>query len=228
MNLVRFYRVAAAVIAAMLLVAVWGFAQVGVDAQVPIHWGPSGEVDGYASSLFAFLMTPVLTAGIVVLMAVVPRIEPRRENLRRSSDAYRTVAIALVLFFGVVQVGIVMAGVTGAFPMATAISLGIGTLFAVMGNVLTTVRPNFMFGVRTPWTLTSDRSWDRTHRLIGRLFVATGLGMIVLALTGRLEIVIGFMLAAIAVILVGGFWYSYRVWRDDPDRRGTPTAGGAA
>jgi hypothetical protein len=31
------------------------------------------------------------------------------------------------------------------------------------------------------------------------------------------------MLAMLAVILGGGYWYSYRVWRADPDRRPTGT-----
>lgn len=226
MNLTRFYRISAVVIVAQLLVAAWGFANVGLTADAPIHWGPSGEIDGYAPAWIAFLMTPVLTAGVVGLMALVPRIEPRRENLRRSADAYRTTAIALALFFGVVQVGIVVAGVTGSFPMATVLGFGIGVLFAVMGNVMTTVRPNFMFGVRTPWTLASDLSWDRTHRLIGRLFVALGITLVVLSLLGRLELVIGVMLAGILGVLVLAFWYSYRVWREDPDKR--PSGGAPA
>lgn len=226
MNLTRFYRISAIVIVVQLLVAAWGFANVGFTADAPIHWGPTGEIDGYAPAWLAFLMTPALTAGVVGLLALVPRIEPRRENLRRSADAYRTTGIALSLFFGVVQVGIVVAGVTGSFPMALVLGIGIGVLFAVMGNVLTTVRPNFMFGVRTPWTLTSDLAWDRTHRLIGRLFVVLGIALVVLSLVGRLELVIGVMLGGIVAVLVVGFWYSYRVWRDDPDKR--PSGGAVA
>ncbi|HEX5828830.1 MAG TPA: SdpI family protein [Candidatus Limnocylindrales bacterium] len=228
MNLTRLYQVTAVAIATMLVISLWGFARVGLDAPAPIHWGPTGEVDGYAPAWVAFLMTPVLTALIVALLAVVPRIEPRRENLRRSGDAYRTFSIALVLLMVVVHVGIVATGVTGSFPMPLVLGIGIGLLFAVMGNVLTTVRPNFMFGVRTPWTLASDRSWDHTHRVVGRLFVLTGIAMVVLSLTGEMLVVIGVMLAAIALIVVGGTWYSYRVWRDDPDRPGTTTMGSAS
>jgi uncharacterized membrane protein len=76
-----------------------------------------------------------------------------------------------------------------------------------------------MFGVRTPWTLTSDLSWDRTNRLVGRLFVIAGLTLIVLTFTGNAELIVWVMVGWIAVILVGGFWYSYRVWASDPNRR---------
>ena len=224
MNLSGFYRVSAAVLVAMAITSVWGLAQVGLDAQVPVHWGPSGEVDGYASAWVAFLMTPLITVGVVALLAVIPRIEPRRENLQRSGPAYRTVGNAIVLLMLAIQVGIVAAGVEGSFPMATVMGIGIGILFIVIGNVLGTVRSNFMFGVRTPWTLSSDRSWDRTHRLVGRLFVITGFVLVVLSLAGQMALVIGAMLAGIIVILIAALWYSYVVWKQDPDRRPAGTS----
>jgi uncharacterized membrane protein len=224
MNLRRFYTVAAVGLVAMLVVAAWGLLQVGPDASVPTHWDASGKVNGYAPAWVAFLMIPAITAGIVGLLALVPRIEPRRENLRRSLDAYRTMGIALVVLMMLIQVAIVLAGVGRAVPMALVVGVGMGLLFAVMGNVLTTVRSNFMFGVRTPWTLSSDRSWDRTHRLVGRLFVLTGVVMILVALTGEMALVIGTMLVMLAVTVAVGYAYSYRVWRADPDRRPTGSA----
>jgi uncharacterized membrane protein len=220
MNLSTVYRVGAIVLGAMLVAAAWGLAQVGPQAQVPIHWGPSGEPDAYAAAWISFLMTPVLTGAVIALFAVIPRIEPRRANLQRSGPAYRTTAVAVILLLGALQAGIVLAGVTGSFPVATLISIGIGLLFVVLGNVLTTVRPNFLFGVRTPWTLTSDRSWDRTHRLVGRLFVLMGLLLVVVSFTGEMEIVLAVLLTSVALILVAAFGYSYRVWKADPDKRG--------
>jgi uncharacterized membrane protein len=223
-NLHRFYVISGIALVAMLAVSAWGLAQVGPDATVPTHWNVQGEVDGHGPAWFAFLMIPAITAGIVGLMALIPHIEPRRENLRRSAPAYRTLSIALVLLMAVIHLTVVLGGVGVAVPVAFIIGVGIGTLFVVMGNVLTTVRSNFMFGVRTPWTLSSERSWDRTHRLVGRLFVVTGLIMIVLALTGVMWLVIGAMLVMLAVTLVAGYWYSYRVWQADPDHRRTGSA----
>jgi len=224
MNLRRFYLISGISLVAMLAVSAGGLAQVGPDATVPTHWNVQGEVDGYGPAWFAFLMIPVITAGIVGLMALIPRIEPRRENLRRSAPAYRTLSIAVVLLMAVIHVVVVLGGVGVDVPVAFIIGTGVGLLFLVMGNVLTTVRSNFMFGVRTPWTLSSERSWDRTHRLVGRLFVVTGLAMIVLALTGIMWLVIGVMLVMLAVTLVGGSWYSYKQWQADPDHRPTGNA----
>jgi uncharacterized membrane protein len=198
---------------------------VGPDAQVPTHWGVDGEPNGWATALVGFSIMPLITAGIVALFAVIPRIEPRRRNLERSANAYRTTATAVVVFLGVAQAVVVFASLGDGLPMNALIGFGIGLLFIVMGNVMTTVRSNFMFGVRTPWTLTSDLSWDRTHRLVGRLFVIAGLTLVALTFTGNAELIVWAMVAWIAVIVVAGFAYSYRVWKDDPDRRPGPGDG---
>ncbi len=219
MNLRRFYVAGALAVALEAVITTWGLLTVGPDATVPIHWNVDGAPDGFASAIIAFLIIPVITIGIIGLLALVPRIEPRRENLRRSANAYRTLAIALVLFFALIHVATVLSGMGVEVPIGAVVGAGGGILIALVGNVLGTVRSNFMFGVRTPWTLSSERSWDRTHRLVGRLFVVTGLLMIASAFTGLLPLVLAVMIVMLVVTTIGGFWYSYREWRADPDRR---------
>src|SRR5690349_2785084 len=217
MNLSRFYRVSAIVLAAQVAVGLYGLWVVGPDAQVPVHWGVDGTPNGWASALVGFSIMPLITAGIVALFAAIPRIEPRRRNLERSANAYRTTATAVVVFLGVAQAVVVFASLGDDLPMNALIGFGIGLLFIVMGNVMSTVRSNFMFGVRTPWTLTSDLSWDRTNRMVGRLFVIAGISLVALTFLGNAELVVWVMVAWIVIILVGGFAYSYRVWKADPN-----------
>jgi uncharacterized membrane protein len=59
-------------------------------------------------------------------------------------------------------------------------------LLALLGNVLGKVRRNFYIGVRTPWTLASEKVWDTTHRFAARAFVLAGLlGLSSLAVTAN-------------------------------------------
>jgi uncharacterized membrane protein len=219
MNLRRLYVVAGAVLALQLAVALWGLTQEPAGQDVPIHWGLTGEPDGFASPLVAFLLIPVTTVLLLGILAAVPRIEPRRGNLERSSSAFVSVGIALLLLMAVLQVGIVLSGVGVVdVPMNLVVGVAAGALFVVIGNVMTTVRSNFMFGVRTPWTLTSELSWRKTHRLVGWLFVAFGLGLMVASIVGPPEALVAVILVAVGVILVVSFVYSYRVWKTDPDR----------
>jgi len=71
---------------------------------------------------------------------------------------------------------------------------------ALMGNVLGKVRRNFWIGVRTPWTLASEKVWNDTHRFAARLFVLVGLIGFFIILLG-LPIYIAFIFLITATIL---------------------------
>ena len=223
MKLTRIYQLAAVALVAELAVSAWGLAQVGLGATVPIHWDASGNPNGYGPALLGFLIVPAITIGIAVMFAVIPVVEPRRENLQRSANAYRTVAGAITVLMLGVHIVVVVAGTGRDAPVALVVGGGVGLLFAAIGNVMTTVRSNYMFGVRTPWTLSSELSWDRTHRLVGRLFVASGIGVCAASLLGQLLLVVWLLVGCSTAVLVVAFVYSYLVWRADPDRR--PTSG---
>ena len=94
-----------------------------------------------------------------------------------------------------------------------------GVFFIAIGLAMPGFRPNYMAGIRTPWTLTSDLSWRKTHELGGRLFILVGAVTLlatpfVPALALTLVFVVGLILAAVAMVA-----YSYRVWKTDPDKR---------
>ena len=161
-----------------------------------------------------------MTAGVAALFWIIPTIEPRRANILRSEKAYTAIWIGVVLLLAAVDVVAVAAAMGSEINVATVVPIGVGALFVVIGNYLPKVRPNYMVGIRTPWTLTSDLSWDRTHRVGGRLFVVEGIVFILFGLLRppREALIVG-LLGGIAVILVVLFAYSYRVWKTDPARR---------
>lgn len=85
--------------------------------------------------------------------------------------------------------------------------------------MLTRVRPNWIFGVRTPWTLSSERSWRETHRVAGYGLVLVGLMALVLALLGVGQIVLPLSVGVGVTALVATVW-SYIAWKRDPDASG--------
>ena len=220
MNLRAFLVVAAAVVAVMLAASVWAWPQVPDDAQVPIHWGLDGQPDGFAPKAVGLLGMPAFALVLAAVLAIVPRVEPRRDNLARSASAYRTAVTAIVVVLGVVHLAAIAAATGWDVEIGGIVPVAVGAVLVVIGNVLGKTRSTFLFGIRTPWTLTSERSWARTHRLGGRLMVALGLAVVAatgLGLRGApLFTLLGAGLAALVVVV---FAYSYLVWRDDPDRR---------
>jgi uncharacterized membrane protein len=218
-SLGRFYWASLGLVLVALAIGAWGLVTVGADARVPIHWDAAGQPDGYAPAALSFLFMPVIMGALVALFVAIPRIEPRAGNLARSASAYQAISIAVLVLLTGIQAMIVLAGTGHPVDVNLVVGLGIGALFVVIGAVLGSVRSNFMVGVRTPWTLTSELSWQRTHRLTGRLFMGLGLILVVLAVVGRSEALFAVLIGGIVLILVVAFVYSYRVWRDDPDRQ---------
>lgn len=197
----------------------WAWLQLGSDARIPIHWGIDGRADGFGGRNMLFLM-PAITLGLAGLFWAIPRIEPRKGNLLRSSKAYHLVWLGMLAFEGGLHTVMVAAALGKDVAIDRYIAIGMGLLFALIGNSLGKVRSNFMFGVRTPWTLSSELSWNKTHRLTGWLFVLYGLVMMwagCFPAGGR--IVFWATAVFIPVMVIISTVYSYLVWRQDPKKQ---------
>ena len=225
MKLRPFYIAAAVVLAAMSAVSIWAWPQIPDDALVPIHWGPSGEPDGFASKSFGLFGLPAITAGLALLLAFLPQVEPRRQNLERSSGAYVAVGVATLVLMAAVHVVAVFSAWEMAVNVAAVASVVLSVLLCVIGLAMRRVHSTWLFGVRTPWTLTSERSWERTHRAASAVFLAVGVGSLITALAAGPAPALWVQLGGMGAGVAGLVAYSYLVWRDDPDRTESPTAG---
>lgn len=209
-----------AAILLMLVLALWMHVRLEGDVRIPIHWNAKGEVDGYAGKAGLWFIPGIAAFELLVLL-IVPRFEPRRGKQILHSVPYAVIVVmSMVLMLGI-QVGIVVAATGREFPMVPVVCAMVGILFLVIGNFLGKVRSNFIMGVRTPWTLSSELSWSKTHRLAGRLFALLGLVMIVMAgLPVREGLWVWILLGGIVVLIGVTFTYSYLVWKNDPHRQG--------
>ncbi|HUX75866.1 MAG TPA: SdpI family protein, partial [Anaerolineae bacterium] len=189
-----------------------------VSSRIPVHWNAAGKVDGYGGKAEGLLLLPAIALGIYLLLLFIPRIDPGRANYVQFSGPYLIVRYAVLAMMAAIY-GISLLAIKGVGFNMTRVILGvIGLLFIVLGNVMGKVRPNWFVGVRTPWTLSSKRSWVRTHRLAGWLFTLAGLiffALIAVNVSGALSLIVGSVAGVIAVVLIV---YSYVEWRGDPEK----------
>ena len=206
------------VLAFELGLAAYGFSRESPSSRVPIRWDASGHASGYGDALWAFLLFPVVTAASSALLAFLPSIEPRRRNLNLSGAAYMATWISILVLWAGVQAVIVLSavGVARSDVVARLVPAGIGLMLMVVGNFMGKVRSNFFFGIRTPWTLSSELSWNRTHRLGGRLLVALGVVVVVTPVFPWAGVIA--LAAGVPVVVVFLVIYSYVEWRRDPAR----------
>ncbi len=152
--------------------------------QVPIHWDIHGSVNGYGPRYALLLLGPGLMLAEMALFALLPRLSPKRYEMDSFEPTYLHLMLVLVSISGYFFAVLLWAALTGSAGIHHAILGGISVLAVLMGNVLGKVRRNFFIGIRTPWTLASERVWYATHRMAGKLMVITGLVGLILALLG--------------------------------------------
>lgn len=188
-----------------------------VPAQMPTHWNIRGEVDGYGGRLEGLLLLPMIALGVYLMLLLLPRLDPGRANYASFAGPYAVIRIAMLALMLSIHALVIATALGYEVNAGRWIPVGVGALFVVLGNVMGKVRPNYFVGIRTPWTLASARSWEKTHRVGGRLFVLAGIALALAAIIGRPE-----ALVAVGVLgassIAGLFYYSYVVWRDDTER----------
>lgn len=188
-----------------------------VPDEIPIHFDVTGTPDSYGSRAVGLLMLPGIGVLLYLLFFLLPAIDPGRSNYSSFAGAYTLIRFATIGMMLAVHVVIVAIALGVELSVNLIVPPLVGVLFLVIGNVLGKVRPNWFVGVKTPWTLSSKRSWDRTHRLAGRGMIALGIAIMFLGLIQERWAAFA-LVGAILVYVIGLFAYSWWVWRGDPDR----------
>lgn len=189
-----------------------------LPARIPMHWGADGAVNAWGPQWTASALG-VLPLVLLVLFALVPRMDPKGEAYAKSGRFYSGFVIAFTLMMGAISWmpelsvwGLLPAGGT----MNALIFGAVGLLLMGMGNYLPRVKQNRTLGIKTPWALADPENWRRTNRFGGACMMAMGLVAIVVGLVGAWlpEVVaVGLFLACVLGGTAAMYAYSYLLWR---------------
>lgn len=205
------------VIAAIAVaVSVWAYPQ--LPPTVATHWSLRGTPDGFSSRGWAVAIIPLVILLMTGLFNVLPKLDPRRENYAKFLGTYWLIANAVIVFMLIAHGMIIATGLGYSVKIDRLMPIGVGVLFIILGNYLTRVEPNWFVGIRTPWTLSSDTVWRKTHRTGGWLMV---LGGFVVAACAFLPhgAFLPLFVTAIVIMAVIPIVQSYVLWkREQHDR----------
>ncbi|MBR5508783.1 MAG: SdpI family protein [Lachnospiraceae bacterium] len=148
--------------------------------QIPMNWNIDGTVT-YDDKHLIFLM-----CGMAILFAflfdILPKIDPRKKNYEKFGGFYDVFCIFMQGFL-LMMTGIILMETfrPGTLSVPLIIMISTGILFLFIGNYMPKVRSNYYMGIKTPWTLSSEEVWHKTHRLGGKCFCIAGIIMIIFA-----------------------------------------------
>lgn len=198
----------------VLLVALAGvtsaaFLLVPDGAVVPIHWGPTGEADGFADRNLAYLMVPGLALALMALFALILRLGSQ-EQLAAARYPLETALSGLLALLLVIDLGMLSIGVGRPVDMTQLITAAMGVFLVVMGNITPKAQPNRYAGIRLPWIMDDAVLWQKTHRLVGLQHVLSGALLVVIAfLPAPAPVRFAALLLAVFVPIIVGAWWSH-------------------
>lgn len=210
---------------AMSVISTGTWAALPQGVEIPVHWGISGEADRYGTrdeAALLLVVIPFVTLITGLILAAAPSIDPRKGNIETGRRAYLATWISTMVLLTLVHGGIcrMMAGGPDAnsSQLVRWVIAGCAILLIVIGNYLPKTRSSFIFGIRTPWTLSSNIAWEKTHRFGGRLLMIAG----ALGLAGAFLFDGLFLALQLSVLALGSalitIIYSYFAWKSAGDR----------
>ncbi len=182
---------------------------------MPSHWDANDHVNGYMPKVWGVFMIPLMAMGLLALFMIIPSIDPLKANIAQFRETFNLFIILIITFvFYVYGLTIVWSLGYQNFKMSAALLPFLGILFIFIGYLLRRAKRNFFIGIRTPWTLSSDSVWDKTHQVGSVLFMISGVFAFLGAFFGGET---AFLLMLIPLIGSTLFLvvYSYILYRDE-------------
>ena len=176
--------------------------------RVASHWDATGHVNGYMGRFGGAFFLPLLLLGLFILFSIIPMIDPRKQNISKFRTSYDRFIIIFVIFMVYIHTLMLAFNLGHNFDLTRALLPSLGILFFAVGFIIEKAQPNWFIGIRTPWTLSNDVVWEKTHRLGGLLYKISG----VIALLGFFVPTPVIFFFVISPIILSSLWllvYSY-------------------
>lgn len=216
----------AAVLVAVQLALVIHIALHGAEGRLPIHFGLHGQPDGWADRRYVAVMLGVVAAITFTAHALVAVLRPRYAAVpgaRATLLVGRVIGLvtpaAVTAMFAAIGFGEFLTNQSGFLRLIFAV---VWLSLAGAGAVVGKAPPNHYSGVRMYWTFHSRLAWDKSNRLLGRIFFLGGLAGLVATPFVDVGPRLLAMAAYIFLLVFGGVaatsYVAWRVWRDDPEK----------
>ncbi len=148
--------------------AFWFYPQ--MPDEMASHWNAQGQVDGYMSKCWGLFLMPLMSLGLFLLFLFIPKIDPLKRNIEKFRKYFDWFIVLIIAFLFYIYLLSISWNLGYKFDMGIMMIPAIAVLFYFIGIMLQHAKRNWFIGIRTPWTLSSDVVWKKTHQLGSKLF----------------------------------------------------------
>jgi uncharacterized membrane protein len=176
------------------------------------HWNMEGNANGYLPKMWAMYLLPIISLGLFLLFISIPKIDPLRQNILKFEKYYDWFIVIMVAFMLYLHLLTIVWNLGIQFNFVLMLAPAFGVLFYYVGLLLGNAKRNWFIGIRTPWTLSNEKVWEKTHNIGGKLFKSAG----IVAFLGIIfpQYAIFFMVVPVLFVSIWAVAYSYLEYRN--------------
>jgi uncharacterized membrane protein len=180
--------------------------------QIASHWNASGEVNGYMSKFWGIFFLPILLVAINIILFTVPKIDPKKENIKKFEGDYESFIIIFNLFMVYVYFLTMAWNMGKEFEMTTAMLPAFSMFLFFTGHLLGKAKMNYTIGIKLPWTLSNEDNWNKTNKKGEYVFKMIGITTLLGVFFG--EYFLLFLFGPLIIGLTYLIVYSYLEYRN--------------
>lgn len=180
--------------------------------KVPMQWD-FGDKVGYDDKNKLFIIA-IMSIVFAVLFPLLPKIDPKKKNYDKFCSSYQIFQVFMMFFMlFMTAICVIEALRPNTLNVSMLVCIIVGILFAFIGNMMPRFRSNWFCGIRTPWTMSSDENWTKTHRLGGKIFFTAGIITLFSALIPNEYFRFGIMMTVLMIACIVPSVYSYLLYK---------------
>jgi len=197
----------------LFLLSIWE----SLPDQVPTHYNARFEPDNFGTRpelgamLFFFFLVGILVS---LLLRNIHKIDPKNKY-SENHPLMQKLSWSIIVFTSAIGIYLVYQAqqFTAGESSSPRILIGVLALcFAVLGNFMNSLKPNYFVGIRTPWNLKNEENWKYTHHIASRLWFFGGLLLLIAAFFVHESLLLPLLLTTLILLVLIPLLYSYRFY----------------
>jgi len=199
------------IIIVSILVGFFSYSQ--IPDRIASHWNAQGEVDGYISRFWGLSVMPIVSIIMLLVLIFIPKTDPLKENVQKFRKYFDGFIMLIFLFLFYMHLLTILWNKGKEFNMIQFMIPALALLFYYSGILISHAEKNWFIGIRTPWTLSSENVWQKTHKLGGKFFKVCG----AVSLIGLFFPDIAIWIVILPVIFTAAYltYFSYKEYRKE-------------
>lgn len=183
---------------------------------IPTHFGITGEPDKFGARNEILIVPAIFTAvGLLIyfILRNIHKIDPRKKYTASTSGVMSKLAVVIIIFLCAASLFVFYWTLKGKVEGLSVLLCGMGLLFAYIGNLMYSIKPNYFAGFRVPWALENEENWRKTHQLASKIWFWGGIVLAIAALVLNLKLLAVVFISAIMIMTLIPVIYSYNLYR---------------